>query len=78
MASRGKHKRIYALYRGDAYICDGTAYELATDTGLKVATILWYATGVRRRRVDSQQRKSKKSIIVEPIGWDDDDYCGSD
>jgi len=73
VASRGKHKRIYALYRGDIYVRDGTAYELATETGLKAATILWYATGVRRRRVDSQQKKSKKSIIVEPIGWDDDD-----
>ena len=73
MVSRGKHKRIYALYRGDVYICDGTADELAMATGLKVATILWYATGVRRCRVDSQLRKSKKSIIVEPIGWDDDD-----
>ncbi|MFR0553374.1 hypothetical protein ACLUXD_01920 [Loigolactobacillus coryniformis subsp. coryniformis] len=75
MTSRGnQHKRIYALYRGDIYIRYGTADELATETGLKVATILWYATGVRRRRIDSQRRKSKKSIIVEPIGWDDDDY----
>lgn len=73
MVSRGKHKRIYALYRGDIYIRDGTADELAAETGLKVNTISWYATGVRRRRIDSQRRKSKKSIIVEPIGWDDDD-----
>lgn len=73
MSSRGHHKRIYALYRGEEYIRDGTAEELSLETGLKMSTILWYSSAVRRQRVDSQQRGSKKSIIIEPVGWDDDD-----
>jgi len=73
LSSRGQHKRIYALYRGEEYVRDGTALELSEETGLKVSTILWYSSTVRRQRVNSQQRGAKKSIIVEPIGWDDDD-----
>ena len=37
-------KNIYALYRGEEYIMDGTIPELAEKTGYKRTTLYWLAT----------------------------------
>jgi len=69
MASRGnQQKRIYALYRGDRYICDGTVSELAQELGIKFSTAQYYATKQHRDRADDHG--SPDTIILEPIGWD--------
>jgi len=69
MASRGnRQKRIYALYRGDRYICDGTVRELAQELGIKFSTAQYYATKQHRARADNHG--SPDTILLEPIGWD--------
>lgn len=47
----GKTRRIYAAYRGDKYIGEGTLREIAAMTGLKVETVIWYTTPAGKRRM---------------------------
>ena len=68
MASRGnQQKRIYALYRGNQYICDGTVRELAQKLGIKFSTAQYYAT--KQHRVWIKDHGSPDTIILDPIGW---------
>jgi len=68
MASRGnQQKRIYALYRGDRYICDGTILELTQKLGIKFSTAQYYATKQHRDR--AEDHGSPDTIILDPVGW---------
>lgn len=68
MASRGnQQKRIYALYRGDQYVCDGTADELSQETGLRVVTIHYYATAKYHRWLETHG--TANSVSVDPVKW---------
>ena len=68
MASRGnRQKRIYALYRGDRYVCDGTVCELAQELGIKFSTAQYYATKQHRDRAENHG--SPDTILLDPIGW---------
>lgn len=68
MASRGnQQKRIYALYRGERYICDGTISELAQDLGIKLSTAHYYAT--KQHRVWNEDHGSLDTILLDSIGW---------
>lgn len=68
MASRGnQQKRIYALYRGERYIHDGTIRELAQELGIKFSTAQYYATKQHRDRAENHG--SPDTIIFDPIGW---------
>ncbi|MFC6170379.1 hypothetical protein [Loigolactobacillus jiayinensis] len=67
MAQKTHRKRIYAFYRGEEYICDGTAEELAQKAGLDLATIKNYATSQHRKWLKTHG--SDESISIEPIGW---------
>ena len=68
MASCGnQQKRIYALYRGKQYICDGTIRELAQELGIKFSTAQYYATKQHRDRAENHG--SSDTIILDPIGW---------
>lgn len=51
----GRKNRIYALYRGELNICDGTAEEIAEQTGLSVETIKFYASPSYRRRLQDRR-----------------------
>ena len=44
------NKRIYALYKGDEWITDGTKEELASYLGVKVRTIIFYTTPTWKKR----------------------------
>lgn len=68
MASRGnQQKRIYALYRGNVYIRDGTIRELAQQLGIKFSTAQYYATKQHRDRAENHG--SPYTIILDPVGW---------
>ena len=68
MASRGnQQKRIYALYRGTRYICEGTIRELAQELGIKFSTAQYYATKQHRDRAENHG--SPDTIILDPVGW---------
>ena len=42
--------KIYALYKGDEYIADGTLEELAEKTGKKLASLEWMLTPTAKKR----------------------------
>lgn len=42
--------KIYALYKGDEYIADGTLEELAGKTGKKLASLEWMLTPAAKKR----------------------------
>ncbi|HWL13681.1 MAG TPA: hypothetical protein VNQ57_11875 [Ureibacillus sp.] len=58
------NNRIYALYRGDEYLADGTQEELAQYLGVKRKTIQYYLTP------SWLKRSSEKALRV--IAFDDE------
>ena len=48
-----QNRMIYALYKGDTNIADGTAFELAKQLGVQAKTIRYMATKAHRKRVKS-------------------------
>jgi hypothetical protein len=63
---------VYALYKGNEYICDGTAYQIADKTGLKIQTIRHYNTQAYRDRVSEQGKRLVK--IGRELVYDNDNY----
>lgn len=41
---------VYALYKGDKFIAEGTIHELSTQTGLKASTIRFYMSKAYQKR----------------------------
>lgn len=46
---------IYALYKGDNFIVEGTKKEIAEYTGLKVNTLSFYSTPAYLKRVKNRK-----------------------
>lgn len=42
--------KIYALYKGDEYVTDGTLEEIADKTGRKLASLEWMLTPTAKKR----------------------------
>ena len=47
---RGKSGAIYALYKGDEYIAQGTLKELVEKTKLKKTTLMFYGSPAYKKR----------------------------
>lgn len=49
---------IYAVYKGDAYLFDGTAEEIASRLKIKVESVKWHATptGLKRATLSNKRR----------------------
>lgn len=60
-------KRIYALYKGDKWITDGTRKEIAEFIGVKPRTITYYMSNVHAKRGKSENRPK---VIF--IGYDEE------
>ena len=45
--------KIYALYKGDEYIADGTLEEIAEKTGKKLASLKWMLTPAANKRASA-------------------------
>lgn len=59
-----KKKKVYALYKGDTNLCDGTIKEIAEKMNLSVETIRFYKSNTyKKRRTDSE--KFLELIIIE-------------
>lgn len=56
--------RIYALYKGDKYVCDGTLGELSKVTGLKPETLYFYSMPTYRRRIESYHKETTALVTV--------------
>lgn len=53
-------KNIYALYKGEKFITEGTKEEIAKVQGCKVKTISFLATNVYKRRMKARKYKHCK------------------
>lgn len=50
-----RKKKVYALYKGDVNLCDGTIKEIADKMNLSEETIRFYKSNTyKRRRTDSE------------------------
>lgn len=60
---------IYAAYRGDNYVGEGTISQLAAMLGVKVNTVKWALTPSGRRRACEHEEnpKHKKRKMPESI-----------
>ena len=54
MMGRQKN-RVFALYKGELNVCDGTVEEIAEQTGVSVGTIRFYASSAYRRRLQDRR-----------------------
>lgn len=49
--------KIYALYKGDKWLCEGTVEELSKKRGVLKSTILYYGTAsYQKRSVNGKNR----------------------
>lgn len=69
-----KSKRIYALYKGDKFIADGTLRELAYKTNRTYDTLYFYTTPAYQRRVEyfNKVRKNKTQGRIELVDLSDE------
>ena len=51
---------IYAAYRGDTYIGEGTLSELAELLGVKRKTLVWVRSPAARKRIEKAEANHKK------------------
>ena len=68
-------KRIYAMYKGDTFLCEGTREEICNKMGIKKATFQHYRT--KHYFINRKTKKNNRRIIVR---IDDEDkmykyYC---
>lgn len=58
----GRKRTIYAIYKGDKFICEGTAKECAEKLGIKEKTI-WFMSSPACLKRDKGNRRI--AILVE-------------
>lgn len=59
-----RNYKQYAIYKGEQFICEGTAKELYEKLGLKEKTIYWLSSPANLRR-DKSNRKIAVKIEEE-------------
>jgi hypothetical protein len=55
-------RKIYAIYKGDEFLCEGTARECAEFLGVKQKTVFWWKSPVNHRR---NKGNKKIAIVIE-------------
>ena len=59
----GKHNvrnhHVYAVYRGDEYVTDGTLEEIGKTLGMTRKSLLWHLTPSARRKLESKTKRGK-------------------
>lgn len=53
--------KIYALYKGDKWLCEGTVEELSKKRGVLKSTILYYGTASYQKR--SVKGKNRLALV---------------
>lgn len=59
-----KERQEYAVYKGEEFICMGTAREVAEKLGIKPKTVQFLSTPANIRRVESSPRKEKHKRLI--------------
>lgn len=62
------NKWIYAVYKGDDYICDGTIDEICNNLNIKKSTFHFYRSNWYKK--NRQTKKNNRIIIVRIDGED--------
>lgn len=57
-------RKIYALYKGDNYITDGTKKELADYLGVKIRTISFYMSPTYANRGRGKKGNRKRVVYL--------------
>jgi hypothetical protein len=73
---RGNH--IYALYRGDTYLMDGTLEEIAEKRGVKRVTLQWMLRPSYAKRYLSPPKRVPKRQCLTLTRLDDDEDADED
>ncbi|HJE15233.1 MAG TPA: hypothetical protein K8W17_04065 [Lapidilactobacillus dextrinicus] len=74
MKNVNRRKRIYAIYRGEQNLADGTRDELAAKFNVKPKTISFWACPSYLKRLEKPGHNPDKSLIVVCIGFAGEDY----
>lgn len=69
-----RRKRIYAIYRGEQNLADGTRDELAAKFNVTPKTITFLSTPAYRRRLERPGHDPNKSLIAVVVGFAGEDY----
>ena len=58
---KNANRNIYAVYKGDEYLMDGTIPEIARARGIKEKSVKFFLTPAyrRRKKIQDQNRKNK-------------------
>lgn len=64
-------RQVYAVYKGDQFICTGTTKELCPQLGIKPKTLQFYSTPSNHKRAENKNR-----LIAIKLGKDEieDEY----
>lgn len=62
----------YAVYKGDTFICMGTAEECAEEMGILVKSFKFYLTPSYQNRINKRKR-AKNYITVDRMNEDEDE-----
>lgn len=60
-------KNIYALYKGDKFITEGTKEEIAQVKGCKINTISFLATNAYKKRMENTKSKKNNYLVLIKI-----------
>ncbi len=64
-------KVIYAVYKGEDFLCEGTAKECADYLGVKAKTIYWWKSPANCKKASgktkyyNKDKKRKYAIVIE-------------
>ena len=64
----GKYKykyQEYALYKGDEFICLGTAKEIAEKVNITPKTVQWMSTPAYKKRILSRSTYENAKIVIK-------------
>ena len=69
-------EKVYALYKGENNVCDGTLPEIARQTGRSLESLRFCTRPAYRRRREEYKRKGKGEACMELVeieeGLDDE------
>ena len=62
--------KIYAIYKGDKFLFEGTSKECAEYFGVKRDTVRWWNTTANKNRAESKKRNGKErqrkiAVVIE-------------
>ena len=60
----------YALYKGDEFLCIGTAKEIAKNQNVSTQTVMFYATDAYKRKLAKRKSTTNARILIK---LDDDE-----